>query len=376
MSNVEVYQAGAPALPWSPEQLEILKNDLGIKKDSDLAYFAQVATHKGLDPFLGEIVAVYRAGKMIIQETVEGLRTIAERSGLYGGFRGPQFTADGHTWSDVWLDTTKPPAAARYWVIRKDWTEPAPGTARWASSVQLDSNGKPAVLWRERPDEMLGKTAEVRALKRAFPKEFARAGISVRDLSEAQVVTMEARAAGLDDDARHAMVAEITAGRTESTTELTEAETLKVRQEVARRTPGPRLNLSPACSAAQHSQCPGYYKTAHTCECDCHKRPASPQPDAVKRTIARGAGTLEARLEMLDADQMETIKFWRRKNNLARPVGGLNPDERARIAAELDRRGWAGASQPSEEAHADRDDVDPGGVVEAETFDDYSDEPF
>lgn len=30
------------------------------------------------------------------------------------------------------------------------------------------------------------------------------------------------------------------------------------------------MNLSPACSASQHSTCPGYYKTAHPCECDCH----------------------------------------------------------------------------------------------------------
>lgn len=29
--------------------------------------------------------------------------------------------------------------------------------------------------------------------------------------------------------------------------------------------------VSPACGAAQHGQCPGYYKTAHPCGCPCHQ---------------------------------------------------------------------------------------------------------
>lgn len=369
MTSVEVYQAGnTPDVPWSAEQLEMMKRDLGLKTDAHLEYFAQVATHKGLDPFLGEIVPVYRGDKLIIQETVEGLRTIAERSGLYGGFRGPQWSADGFTWVDVWLDDKNPPAAARYWVIRKDWIEPAVGVARWSSSVQLDRRtGKPqAGPWSERPDEMLGKTAEVRALKRAFPKEFARAGVPVRDLSDAQVVTMEARQAGMDDDARHALVAEVTDGRTESTTELKDAEVLEVRQEVAKRAPGPRLRLSPACSASQHGQCPGYYKTAHTCECSCHK----PQPDAVKRTIARGAADLEARLELLNTDQTETIKLWRRQQGLTKPVGTMSIDERRKIAAELDVRGWGDAyDYEPEEAGELEEGVVPDDVIEPGMFD-------
>lgn len=368
MSGVEVYQAQSnQPVPWSGEQLDILKADLKIKNDQDLAYFAQVATHKGLDPFLGEIVAVYRGEKMIIQETVEGLRTIAERSGLYGGFRGPQWTADGFNWVDVWLDEKNPPAAARYWVIRKDWIEPAAGVARWKSSVQLSRDGKPqAGPWTDRPDEMLAKTAEVRALKRAFPKEFARAGIPVRDLSDASIVTMEARQAGMDDDARHALVAEVTEGRTESTTELNDDETLKVRQEIARRAPGPRKNLSPACSASQHGQCPGYYKTAHTCECDCHKA----HPDAVQRTIARGAGDLEARLDLLNEDQKETIRYWIRKQGWKGHVGAMTADQRKAIAGELDSRGWASPYDLEPEPAEHDDEVVDGDVIEPEMFED------
>lgn len=278
-----------PAGPWSGEQLEILKRDLGIKTAAHLEYFAEVARHKGLDPFLGEIVPVYYGSDMVIQETVEGLRTIAERSGLYDGFDGPYWCGPDLVWKEVWL-ADEPPAAARYFVRRKDWAELASGVARWKSSVQLGRDGKPMPIWKSRPDEMLGKTAEVRALKRAFPKEFARAGVPVRDLTDAQVVTIEARRAGFDDDARHALVAEVTGGRTESTRDLTDEETLVVRAEVARRAPA---------------------------------------------TVS-----LEDRLGRLDADQLADVKAFRRAEGLTQPLAEMDLDGRARIEGELDRLGW------------------------------------
>lgn len=342
MTTELVPRSGDVPLPWSAEQLEIMKRDLGIKSDGDLAYFAQVCSHMGRDPFLGEVVPVYYGGQLTIQVTAEGLRSIAESSGLYDGYRGPFLCGPDLQWREVWL-ADEPPAAARYEVLRKDWSEPAVGVARWKSSVQLDRNGKPMPIWRDRPDEMLGKTAEVRALKRAFPKEFARVGISVRDMSDAQVVTIEAKRAGMDDDDRHALVAEVTDGRTRSTTELTDDETLKARQEIARRTPAAAGggSLSPSCSSGQHGTCPGFYKVAFTCECSCHRPKPEPEPvDAVVRTIARAAGDLEARLERLTPWQIEELKTWRKAMGLARPVGTLDAAERTRLAAELDNRGW------------------------------------
>src|SRR5437870_3816436 len=61
---------------WSDEQAELLRGAFAKDcTDGELAFFAQVCAHKDLDPFAGEIVAVHRAGRMVIQETVEGLRT-------------------------------------------------------------------------------------------------------------------------------------------------------------------------------------------------------------------------------------------------------------------------------------------------------------
>lgn len=249
-SLVRAEPAAVPALKqWSDEQIEMATRSFA--KDcthEELAVFAEIAQRKGLDPWLGQIVAIKRGkqdAKMIVQETVEGLRAIAERSGLYGGYDGPWWCGPDRVWLDYWDEQDKdgqvPPRAARYLVFRKDWGDrPAPGVATWASNVQMywDKNTRKAVIvdiWKNRPDEMLAKCAETRALRRAFSKEFAVADISVRDLTDAQIVTLEAKRVGLDDDARHELIAEVTGGRTASSTDLTDDETIEVRQEIARR---------------------------------------------------------------------------------------------------------------------------------------------
>lgn len=101
------------------------------------------------------------------------------------------------------------------------------------------------------------------------------------------------------------------------------------------------------------------------------RRPKKNEPDSVARTIAKAAGDLEARLEHLTEEQHETIKHFRRAEGLTRPLRSLEPDDRVRISAELDRRGWATPTpatpdQPSEVAEH----------VDVATLDQYSDEPF
>lgn len=346
-----------PAGRWDDGQVELLRQQICPgATDEELAFFAQVCEHKQLDPFLGEIVGIMRYDSkahrdvMKIQETVEGLRTIAERSGTYGGYRGPQWTADGATWVDAWL-SDDPPAAARIFVFRKDWMEPASGVARWASNAQFKKDGELTPIWKDRPDEMLAKCAEVRALKRAFPKEFARAGVPVRDLTDAQVVTIEARRAGLDDDGRHALVAQVTAGRTQSTRDLTDTETLEVRTALAQQRPAP---------APPEEYGGGVTETP---------------PDAVARAIARGGGDLEARLEALTAAQLVEVKEFRRAKGLTRPVATMNVEQRRLISNELTRRGWGPSPYDMEDPpDADRDDnVVDGDVIEPDLFDE---EPF
>lgn len=37
------------------------------------------------------------------------------------------------------------------------------------------------------------------------------------------------------------------------------------------------MGVSAQCSSSNHSLCPGYYMSTHTCECDCHKRKVADQ---------------------------------------------------------------------------------------------------
>ncbi len=318
-----------PAGPWTSDQVEVIRRSIAPEAtDDELALFAKVCQHKRLDPFAGEIIAVHRKTKqpdgswgkrMVIQETVAGLRALAERSGLYNGQDPPEWCGQDGRWVEVWLDS-KPPAAARVAVYRKGWDRPTVGVARYSSYVQLDRDGHPRDLWKTGPDFMLWKCAEAAALKRAFKHAIADAGVSARVVEGPSKISMEAREAGLDDDGRHALVAAVTGGRTDSTRDLTDEEALEVRAELAR-------------IRVEHGADP---ETGEVIEAE--------EPDAVARTIARAAGDLEQRLERLTPDQTRQIKEWRRDVGLARPLGTLNAADRARIALELDHRqqiGWA-----------------------------------
>lgn len=134
----------------------------------------------GLDPIAKQIYAIERGGKWTITVSIDGFRLVAQRSGQYAGQTPIEWTADGKTWVDVWLDD-QPPAAARVGVRRRGFEEPLFAVARWKSyavTVPDWQNGqkvgeKLSPMWDRMPDLMLGKVAEALALRRAFPMELS-----------------------------------------------------------------------------------------------------------------------------------------------------------------------------------------------------------
>jgi phage recombination protein Bet len=151
---------------WTPEQTQLISSTIapGCSND-ELRLFAYACQRTGLDPFSKQIYAIKRGGKMTIQAGIDGLRSIAERTGQLDGSETFWCGEDGQ-WSDVWL-SSKPPAAAKTIVHRKGSTHPFVGVARFA-----DYNAGQG-LWSKMPAAMIAKCSEALALRKAFPADLS-----------------------------------------------------------------------------------------------------------------------------------------------------------------------------------------------------------
>jgi phage recombination protein Bet len=134
-------------------------------------YFIAECEARQLRVELGQIVVMsFRNKKSGTTEysshvTLDGLRVIAERSGLYAGQKGPLFLdKDGKTWLEYWPYDDKP-LVAKAAVYRKGWKEPVWFAARLKSYLPKSQDFK----WQDMPEIMLGKCAISGALKAAFP---------------------------------------------------------------------------------------------------------------------------------------------------------------------------------------------------------------
>jgi phage recombination protein Bet len=151
---------------WTPEQAQLISTTIapGCSND-ELRLFAYACQRTGLDPFSRQIYAIKRGGKMTISSGIDGLRSIAERTGQLDGSETYWCGPDG-VWVDVWLDS-KPPAAAKTILHRKGCAHPFTATARFA-----DFNAGQG-LWSKMPSVMIAKCSEAQALRRAFPADLS-----------------------------------------------------------------------------------------------------------------------------------------------------------------------------------------------------------
>jgi phage recombination protein Bet len=140
--------------------------------------FLMHAQRTGLDPIARQIYCIERGGKWGTQVSIDGARLVAERTGQYRGQTPTQWTTDGVTWVDVWL-AADAPKAARVGVHREGFVEPLYAVAT------LDAYNAGGPMWRKMPALMLGKCAEMLALRKAFPQDLS--GLySTEEMDQAQ----------------------------------------------------------------------------------------------------------------------------------------------------------------------------------------------
>jgi phage recombination protein Bet len=151
---------------WTPEQTQLISTTIAPGCSGDeLRLFAYACQRTGLDPFSKQIYAIKRGGKMTIQAGIDGLRSIAERTGQLDGSETLWCGDDGQ-WTDVWLGS-KPPAAAKTTIWRKGAGHAFTGVARFA-----DYNAGQG-LWTKMGATMIAKCSEALALRKAFPADLS-----------------------------------------------------------------------------------------------------------------------------------------------------------------------------------------------------------
>ena len=167
--------APSPASPFdfTDEQRALIRDTFANGcSDGEFAVLMEVARARRLNPLIRQIHFVQRwdseKHRMVwaTQASIDGLRAIAERTGLYQGQDEPEFEENP--------DGSIKLCRVRVW--RRDWPRPSVGVAYWAEYVQTTRDkqtGKtrPTAMWSRMPHVMLAKVAESIALRKAFPED-------------------------------------------------------------------------------------------------------------------------------------------------------------------------------------------------------------
>lgn len=241
--NAQVTQLApmqSSGIAITAEKKELLKRTICKgATDDELELALAIAGRMGLDPFARQIAFIKRWDSrekrevMTAQPTIDGARLLAQRSANYGGQIGPFWCGKDGEWVDVWLSDDLP-VAARVGVVNLSFKEPLFAVAKFSSYAAKNREGRLTPIWAQMPDLMIAKCAEMLALRRAFPAEFADFGGvdfgSTEDLG--QMVTDAGQYIEVDGVVADSATGEIVQ-QDELKTQPTQADTIKRLMTVA-----------------------------------------------------------------------------------------------------------------------------------------------
>lgn len=153
---------------FTPEQEQmILRTFLGGASKQEAEVLLATVRRRKLDPFSRQVYFVKRYDTQkrmevwAIQTSIDGLRSIAERSGKYNGQSEPEYGSDEYG------------EFCKVRVYRKDWPaeHAAVGIAYYEEFVQKTREGKVTHFWFKMKRLMLAKCAEALGIRKAFPEE-------------------------------------------------------------------------------------------------------------------------------------------------------------------------------------------------------------
>lgn len=176
----EVVVKESQHIKYIDENLQLIQNQNSLSND-DLKNFAIQCKRTGLDPITRQIYVIPSNGKMTIMASIDGLRLIADRSGLYEGQTQPQWCGDDGIWKDVWL-SKETPKACKIGVHKKNFKEALYAIAlfdEYSGKYGSDDKygkykkGDLTYMWAKMPALMIAKVAEALALRKSFPNEMS-----------------------------------------------------------------------------------------------------------------------------------------------------------------------------------------------------------
>jgi len=160
--KVPAIQPAASLYGFDEDTVRYLRANLATGlTDTEFKAFLLIAQRKKLDPIQKHIYAIKRGGKMVIQVSIDGLRSVAARSGLYAGSdEKPIYAEDG----------TLKAVEATVWRLAR----PTSDTRYAFNAIASMDEYKPKdndFMWKKMGFRMLAKCAEALALRKAFPED-------------------------------------------------------------------------------------------------------------------------------------------------------------------------------------------------------------